>query len=75
MSQIIVFIGALQLITFCTHALGKPSDIRWGLLWANRSEKTRTGQSTTNSTNSFSNGLWIVFRTGRTNEATVVGVL
>ena len=39
-SQIIVFIGALQFITFCAHAQGKQSDKCWGLLWTNRSEKT-----------------------------------
>ena len=39
-SQIIVFIGALQFITFCAHARGKQSDKCCGLLWTNRSEKT-----------------------------------
>ena len=38
--QIIVFICALQFITFCVHAPSKKCDRCWSLLWTNRSEKT-----------------------------------
>ena len=38
--QIIVFIWALQFITFSVHAPSKQSCRCWGLLWTNRSEKT-----------------------------------